>query len=301
MQAPGKIYTIGIAGHTAFTNQVLEGFREGMPESGYVEGKNVNYIYCSRPLDNNDQIIDAELKKLLAQNIDMLLTAYNETALRAKKAVEGTDIPVLATVFSRPVEMGLVKTLSHPEGSVTGVQVADTMSKALELLGQIIPHTKKIYLPYNPDDPVSILYLYGLNKTASRLGIELVLHKVHSVEEAVTTIEGLPNDVDAIYRIPSPTLSPRNRKLSQAAIKRGLPMGSGTTLDEAALITFAAEPYNIGKQAARLAHQIRQGAKPADLPMETSEAYLTINLKTAEKIGLKIPDSLLLQAKTIIH
>jgi putative tryptophan/tyrosine transport system substrate-binding protein len=295
-----KIFTIGIVNDVSSHCPIIEGFKEGMEELGYIEGKNVMYIYNGL-LANNDQIIDAEIKKLLDQGVSLILTTSNKTALAVKNAVDGTDAPVLAAACALPVETGLMKSLSHPGGNVTGVQVADTVTKGLEWLMIVTPHAKKIYLPYNPDDTISVLYLNSLNKSASRLGIELVLHKVHSVEESVAAIKSLPEDVDAIYRIPSPTLGPRNIELSQAAIKRGLPMGSGSLLDEDVLITFASDLNKIGKQAARLAQQIHQGIKPADLPMETSEPYLIINLKMAKKVRLTIPDDILAQAKKIIR
>jgi putative tryptophan/tyrosine transport system substrate-binding protein len=299
-KARDKIFTIGIASHASSQAQELKGFKKGMAELGYVEGENVKYIYFSRALGNNDQIIDSELKKLLAQNIDLLFTAYNERALRAKKAVEGTDIPVIAAVCSRPVEIGLVKSLSHPEGNVTGVQAADTISKGLEWLMQIFPHAKNIYLPYNPDDMISTLYLDSLNKAASQLGIKLIFNKIYSVEEAVASIENIPKDVDAIYGIPSQTIGSKSSELSHAAINRGLPLGAGLSFDDA-LIALGVDYFEIGKQAAQLAHKIHQGIKPVDLPFETSEVKLVINLKTAEKIGFTVPDNILSQATIIIR
>jgi putative ABC transport system substrate-binding protein len=128
-----------------------------------------------------------------------------------------------------------------------------------------------------------------------------VLDEVHSVEEAVAAIESLPEDVDAIFRIPSPTLDPKNNELSQTAIKRGLPMGTGLPLGESVLLTLATNLFEMGKQAARLADQICQGTKPADLPVETGEIFMTINLKTAETIELDISNEILLQADTIIR
>jgi putative tryptophan/tyrosine transport system substrate-binding protein len=295
-----NVFTIGIVNNAPANSVVLEGFKKGMAELGYVEGRDVRYIY-NDTLESSDQIINTEIKKFLNQDVSLLLTISNETALIAKKDVEGTEIPVLAVACARPVEIGLVRSLNHPGGNVTGIQVSDTIPKGFEWLARITPNAKKIYIPYNPDDNVSIMYLDALNKTASQLGIELVLHKVHSVEEAVTAIEGLPDDVNAVFRIPSPTLTPRSSELNQAAIRRGIPIGAGTGLDFPALITFGSDNLEIGRQAARMTSQIIQGLKPADIPFETSEAYLSINLKTAEQIGLKIPDDVLSQARTIIR
>ena len=96
-------------------------------------------------------------------------------------------------------------------------------------------------------------------------------------------------------------LDPRNNELSQAAIARGLPMGSTVPLDEAVLITLGADFFGMGTQGARLVHQVLQGTEPADLPVETGEFLIAINLKTAEEIGIDIPDEILEQADTVIR
>jgi putative tryptophan/tyrosine transport system substrate-binding protein len=298
--AVDRLFTIGIVNSVPVLSQTIEGFKAGMTELGYVEGKNVKYIFNGL-LENNQKIIDAEIKNLLSQNIDMLLTVGNESALRAKKAVEGTGMPVLVSSFHRPVESGLIASMTRPGGNITGVAGLDRAAKALEWLKIIIPGLKKVYLPYNPDDAVSVISIAGLDKAASQMGIELVFQKVHSVEETVTAIKNLPKDIKAIFMIPSPTLNSRNSELSQAAIKRGLPMGANLSLNKEVLATFATDLFDIGKHTARLADQVRLGAKPADIPFETSDVYLTINLETAEKIGLTIPDDVLAQAKTIIR
>ena len=210
-------------------------------------------------------------------------------------------MPVVFGAVSKVVEKGIVESIHQPGGNLTGTQTSNQSPKALEWLLTITPEAKKVYVPYNPDDIASITILDELNKALPQLGIELLLDEVHSVEEAVAAIESLPEDVDAIFRIPSPTLDPRNAELSQAAIAQGLPMGAGLPLDEAVLLTLATDLFEAGKQTARLAHQIRQGSKPADLMVETTGIFLAINLKTAETIGLDIPDEVLLQADTIIR
>lgn len=298
--ASDRIYTVGILNVSTTHAQVVEGFKAGMTELGYIEGKDVRYIY-SGIIEPNEQVMDTEIRKQLSQGMDLLVAVANISALQAKKSLDGTDIPILASACGKMMEIGLVKDLKHPEANLTGVQVADTMAKALEWLVTITPDAKKIYLPYNPADEISLINLVGLEAIAVQMGIDLVLDEVSSVEDAVAAIENLPEDFNAIFRIPSKTLDQRNIELSQAAIRRGLPTGAGLPMDEDVLITFGNDPFEIGRQTARLAHQIRQGARPSDLPVETSEVYLAINLRTAEKVGLNIPNDILLQAKRIIR
>jgi putative ABC transport system substrate-binding protein len=301
VQAQDKPFTIGIVCVAPmFDDPIIEGFKTGMAELGYVEGEDVIYLY-NGPTGVDLQVIDNEIKNLFDQKVDLLFVIGDPPVSRATQAVAETDMPVVFGLILNPVEFGYVESISHPGGNVTGVQAGAEMLKALEWLDRISPKGKKVYAPYNPDDQISLRELAILEKIAAQLNIELVPGEVHSVEEAVAAIESLPEDIGAILRISAPTLDPRSNELSQAAIKRGLPTGAYLPLDEAMLLTLAIDLVETGKQGARLAHQIRQGAKPADLPVETSEFYLTLNLKTAEAIGLDIPDEILRQADTIIR
>jgi putative tryptophan/tyrosine transport system substrate-binding protein len=298
-QAMDKAFTIGVINDVPALSKAIEGFKAGMAELGYVEGKNIKYIYNGL-LENNQKIVDAEIKHLLSHDIDIFFTVGNQTALRAKKAVEAMAIPILICAVSKPVESGIIENIRHPGSNITGVAGSNRTSKTLEWLKIIVPGLKKVYLPYNPDDTVSVVSLPDLEEAASQLGIELVLKKVHSIEETVAFIGTLPNNINAIFRIPSPTLDSRNNELSQAAMKRGIPIGSTLPLNDEVLITFATDSFEMGKNTARLANLIHQGIRPADLPVETSEPHLTVNLKTAEKLKLNIPDDVLMQAKRII-
>jgi len=298
-QKQDKTYTIGIITDVPAFTLTFEGLKAEMAKLGYVEGKNARYIY-NGVVGPDPKEVDAEIKNLLAQDVDLLFSVGNLATLRAKQAVEGTDIPIVFGA-ANPVEEGLVESISHPGGNLTGVQVGAEIPKALDFLVTITPDADKVYLPYNPNDEISAIYFHGLERMATQLGIQFVLGEVYSVEEAVTAIEGLPEDIDAIFRIPSPTLDPRNNELSQAAIKRGLPMGSGHPLDDAMLITLANDNFDSRKRLARLAHQIFQGVKPANLPVETIDFLMTVNLKTAAVIGIDIPDDILRQADTIIR
>lgn len=295
-----KIEKIGIAANHPVDTELIQGFKSGMEGYGHIEGQQIKYIYTHIP-EMTDQTIDRKIKELLDQNIDLLLTIEKEASIRAAVLTKSTDVPVLFTAHREPVKDGLVDKLSHPGGNVTGVQFYNTISKALELLTMIIPDGQKIYIPYDPDDRISTAIIPELHDTADKLGIELVLDEIHSVEQAVDAILNLPKDFDAIYRIASLTLNERNEELSHAAIKRRIPMAASIDLDEDVLMTFSNDFFSAGKQAARLAHQILQGLAPMDLPVETGEVRLTINLKTAEKIGIQIPMNILAQANSIIR
>lgn len=300
-QAKDKLYTIGLVMDDTSFSQELNGFKTSMAEKGYMEERDIRYISYGF-IDNESKDIDIEKRHLLNKDVDMIVAMGNNSALWAKNLAQGTDIKVLfCMISSDPVADGMVKTLSRPGGNVTGIQVANSIPKSLEWLKRIAPQTEKIYLPYNPSDEISVLALKGLDKTAVLLGIKLVVHRISSVEEVLTAIENMPQDIDAVFWIPSLTLDPSNNKLSSAAISRKLPTGSALPLDESVLVTFSPDSFQAGRQTARMAHQILNGIKPADIPVEKSEIMLVINLRTAEKIGIHISDNILAQANKIIR
>jgi putative tryptophan/tyrosine transport system substrate-binding protein len=301
-KASERIFTIEIiSSHDLGKTPTWQGFTEGMTELGYVEGKNLKFVLKKIPEDDA-QKIDAAIKEVLNQKPDLLLILGGHLIYqRAKEILEGSNIPTLFTAYTRSTETGLVKSISHPGGNLTGVQGVNTLPKSLELMKTIIPDLKRAYVPYNPDDLTSLDYLSGLDKAASQLGVELLYHKINSVEQTATAIANLGGDIDAVFMIPSPTLNFRNCELSSAAIKRGLPMGAGVQLDDDVLITFSVDFFLNGKQMARMAQKIFDGTKAGDLPVETGEVKLTVNLKTAKKIGVNIPGSILAQANKIIR
>ncbi len=296
-----RTYVIGIIDYSMInTARYLPGFKKAMNDLGYLEGTNVMYIHkVIYELDN--QIIDSEIHDLMSQHVDLIFARSAEIALRAKEIVKGTDMPVLFGKCYQPVEKGLVETLKRPGGNLTGIAVPDSVPKAMEWLLMVSQDIKKIYLPCNPEDGITKSILPAAKEAAAQLGIELVIHSILSVEEAVKYIEGLPEAKDAILMIPSVTLNSRNSELSEVAIRRKIPTVASVMLDNAVLITLTDSPSDTEKKAARLAWQILEGTRPSDIPIEISEICLNINITTAEKIGLQIPDVILSQATTIIR
>lgn len=292
--------TIGVINYVPLLNPVFDGFKTEMAESGYVEGENVTYLY-NGPIEPDPEAIDREIKNLLAQDVDLFLTLGTLPALRAKEAVKGTNIPVIFAPVINPVEEGIVDSILQPGGNITGVQNGNTIPKAMDWLHTVAPQATKIYLFYHPDDTVAVTSAAALPEIAQALGVELVLNEMHTHEEVIAAIETLPKDA-AIFLVPTPSLEPIPDFI-EVALKHGVVVGSTNSrhLEAGALVTYGADFFSIGKQAARLADQALQGTAPGDLPVETAEVFLKINLQTAATIGLDIPDDILRQADTIIR
>jgi putative ABC transport system substrate-binding protein len=279
---------------------VLAHFKDQMAALGYVEGKNVTYIDHGI-LTNDAEVLGNEVRRLIDQKVDLLLTLGTPTTLAAKKAIAGTNIPVVFATVMNPVQQGIVESVSQPGGNVTGVQIINAAPKAMEWLLKLAPGTKMVYVPYHPEDKVSVTTIEPLLDAATRLGVELVLDAVHTPEAVLAAIQTLPKDA-AILLIPMPSLAAHMSAMSKLAMARGIPAGTYASIPtENVLFAYGTNSADQGQQAARLADQILKGKKPADLLVATAESFLRIDLKTATAIGLDIPDAILRQADTIMR
>ena len=294
---PPKTSTIGVVNYYAALEPVLAGFKDQMAALGYVEGNNVTYIYHGL-LENDPEVLGGEVKRLLDQKVDLLLTMGIPPTLAAKRA--GTHIPMVFASVMNPVKEGIAESVSHPGGNMTGVQVINGAPKAMEWLLTLVPGTQTVYVPYHPDDRVATAIVKSLPDAAARLGVALVLDKVYTLEAGVAAIAALPK-ATAILLIPTPRLASRMSVMRKLAVERGIPIGAYSFPVEDVLFTYGTNQADQGKQAARLAEQVLKGKKPGDLLVETAEYFLRINLKTATAIGLDIPDGLLRQADMVIR
>lgn len=293
--------TVGIATDDSTFSPHLDFFKTSMAELGYIEGENIEFVSYGF-ISEDSETIPPETQEVFSDKPDLLFTMGNFSALWAKTVSEKTGILCLFSMInSDPVHEGIVESLIHPKGNATGIRVPNAIPKAIEWLITAVPGTKKIFLPYNPADKISALALNGLDDAASQLGIELVFRKISSVEETIAAIETLPEDIDAFFAIPALYTDPENEAICHAAIERKLPTGSAHNVGEKTLVNFSPDSALVGRQAARLADIILRGTKPADLPIEKSEVILTINLEVAEKMGVRIPNTVLVNANEIIR
>ncbi len=296
-----KTFTIGVVNLSPAVNAVFDGFKAGMAELDYVEGKNVTYIYegATGSIDG----LEAAIQNLIAADVDLILAITTPAAQKTKQAVEGTDIPVVFGPVNDPVQSGIVSSLTKPGGNLTGIRVGGFIPKELEWLLVTAPGTTRIFVLHNPDDASSVQGLEVLNEAATRLGVEIVVHEVRTSEEIIAAVAVIPDEVEAIFFLPDNLVLAHIDGFAEVALERNLPLASVSfsQAEAGALLAYGPEFFPVGEQTARLADQILKGTKPGDLPVETAEFFLTINLQTATAIGLDVSDEILRQADNVIR
>lgn len=268
-----KTYTIGVVNTAPSLNTVLDGFKAGMAELGYVEGEDIIYLYDGPVGPDVDKIVPL-VRHLLESDVDLILSLGTLVSQAVKQATAGTDVPVVFT-STDPVAAGIVENLRHPGGNMTGIRSEPADDRRLGLLLQVAPHVERIYIPYNPNDMSTMSALAAIREGASKLGVELVLRQARDDDQVRAAIETIPDDVDAIFLLPDALVIAYEEGLVDMALK--------------------------GVQAARLADQIRKGVNPGDLPIESHLPVFAINLTTAQVVGLDIPHEILQEADIIIR
>jgi len=301
-QQPGKVPRIGglVVASPGFPP--IEGFRQGLRELGYVEGRNiaVEYRYAEGRADRYGALA-AEVVRLEPDMIVVWGTEFTQTVRRVTPT-----IPIVFALADRPVEMGLVANLARPGGNVTGLTTLsfELSAKRLELLKEGLPKLTRVAALYAPDPRVAST-LKEMASAARSLGIRLQPLEARGSEDFDRAFAEMAREqADAVVLLPtalSPTLGAR---IADLALRRRLPaIGQGREFVTAgALMAYAANWTDIARRAATFVDKVLKGAKPADLPVEQPTKFeLSINLKTAKALGLTIPPSLLQRADQVIE
>jgi putative ABC transport system substrate-binding protein len=301
-QQPKKIPRIGVLRSSMSAR--TEAFRQGLRDLGYIEGKNieVEYRYVEGNLDRAPGLV-AELVQL---KVDVLVVG-TLTGIRAAKQATKT-IPIVMVTLVDPVATGLVDSLAHPGGNITGLTGIgrELSGKRLELLKEMVPRMSRVGVLWDANAPGPALAFKEYEATAPALKIELQSLGVHGpnpdLEAAVQA--AVQGHASALITIGSSLLSRYAKRIADLAVKNRFPvMCDGSEyLEAGGLVSYSANDADQNRRAAIYVDKILKGAKPADLPVEQPKKFdLVINLKTAKQIGLKIPDSVLYRADKVIR
>jgi putative ABC transport system substrate-binding protein len=296
-----KTYVVGIVNPSAGLVDVVKGFKDGMEAHGYHEGRNITYLYDG-PLGGIDKI-DAKISEIIAKEPDLIYSLTTPASKKLKKAIANTDIPGIFTPVFDPVVSGIVNSLAKPGGQMTGVKVRGSTAKALEWLLAIIPDVKRIFIPFHITDKAACLTVEDLQETAEKLDIELVTEDVTTGEEIEAALTRIPVDTDAIWLTCSHLLFSNVDKIVQTAEELKIPVASSTHSRQRSgiLVAYGEDDVRLGRQVARLADKLLKGASPQNVPVETAEYILVVNLETAAKLGITVPNTVLNQADNIIR
>ncbi len=288
--------TIGLVTNNPNGMRNVEGFRVGMEEFGYFEGRNVTYVFAGEPVRGDD--LELALRSMVDAKVDLIFTAGTPTGVAAHRATAGTDIPVVFGVIADPIEAGVMVNLSEPGGNMTGVKLGNDQSRRLEWLVEVAPAIKTVLVPFNPEDSAAFSAVEQIEAVAEDLGLELVFGEASTDEEVSQLLEDFPEGVDAVFLVPDSVVNARLSDFVGLALERGLPVSgpSMAQVEGGALMSYGFIHHEAGAQAARIANQVLRGVDPGVIPVEDTESYLALNLVSAEAIGLQIDDAVLRQA-----
>jgi putative tryptophan/tyrosine transport system substrate-binding protein len=281
----------------------LDGFRQGLRELGYVEGRNVA-IEARSPAGTSDRLAE-QIEELARLKVKIIVTGGVPATLAAKRAA--LPIPVVF-IMADPVGSGVVASLAHPGGTMTGQSLAieeQFAGKWLELLKEAAPQLSRVAFLWNPANHSSASSWKAMQGLAPTVGLTLrsvELGDPEVIGEAFAAIireraEGVIVDSDPVNG------SNQTRIVEFTAANR-LPAIYvwRRYVDSGGLISYGPSFHELWRRAATYVDKILKGAKPADLPVEQPTTFeLVVNLKTARSLGLTIPHSLLLRADEVIE
>jgi putative tryptophan/tyrosine transport system substrate-binding protein len=278
-------------------------FRQGLTETGYVEGQDLAIEY--RWAEGRYDRLPALAADLVRRKVDVIATGGTPAALAAKSATQ--TIPIVFSGVGDPVGSGLVGSLARPGSNLTGISemTTDLMSKRLELLSELVPQATVIALLVNPNIAITEGVIREVQAAARAKGVQLPILKASSETEIDAAFGSLVRlHAGALVIGPDPFFSSRREQLVALLLRDAVPAIYHLREFAAAggLISYGASLAAVFRQAGTYTGRILKGANPADLPVQQPTTFeLVINLKTAKALGLTVPPSILARADEVIE
>jgi ABC-type uncharacterized transport system substrate-binding protein len=303
-QRGGKIFRIGYLA-TNLTPHFQKAFRQGLRDLDYVEGRN---LVIEDRHGGSKRELAALAAELVALKVDVILASGTPAALAAKHAT--STVPIVITAVADPVTSGLVTSLAHPGGNITGLSVLapELVGKCLEQLKQAIPAVSRVAVLWQPGavgERTEQEMLKSAEVAAQALGVRLKYFEARGPADFDRAFsEMIRARADALTVLTGTMLFGERRRLVDMAAKNRLPAvyqwREGA--DAGGLMSYGPDLADLSRRAATYVDKVLKGRQPGDLPVQQPTKFeLVINLKTAKALGLTIPPSLLARADQVIE
>jgi ABC-type uncharacterized transport system substrate-binding protein len=298
---------IGFLGATSldgFTERV-RAFRQGLKDTGYVEGENVAIEY--RWAENQLDRLPALTTDLIRKQVAVIVPAGGTAPVIAAKAAS-TTIPIVFVIPEDPVQLGLVASLSRLGGNVTGVNFffGEVVPKRLELLREFVPSMSRVAVFVNPGNPARAETLVREAESTGRaMGLHIQIFNTGTSREINAAFTTLARErPDALFVLPDPFFNDRRTQLATLTARHAIPTSfpARSYVEAGGLMSYGTNINDAFRQAGIYTGRILKGARPADLPVVQSTKFeLVINAQTAVMLGLTVPASLLSTADEVIE
>jgi putative ABC transport system substrate-binding protein len=282
---------------------LLETFRDELRKLGYIEGSSVSLEL--RNAAGRSERLPALAEELLRLKVEVIVSINTPAALAAKKATD--TVPVVMMRVADPVKSGLVTSLARPSGNVTGLSfMPDALGpKGVELLHEIIPKATSMAALYQGNNPGAVIIIDEVERKGAQIGLKFVRLPVHDEGDLAGAFDIASRArVEALFVMDDGAITKHRRQIVELATEHGLPLVS-IYKDFAASGGLIAYGPNLGviyRRAAHYVDKIIKGTPAKSLPVEQPVSFeLVINMKAAKKLGLTIPQSILVRADEIIE
>ncbi len=307
-QQPAKIPRIGFvtsAGDQNNPGPRGQAFQRGLRELGYVEGKNILVEY--RYIEGRAENVTKFVAELVSHDFDVLVLSSLSEVRAAKQATQ--SIPIIMIIPDDPVALGLVTSLAHPGGNVTGVTrlTRDLSGKRLEILTEAVPGISRVAVLWGPTTRSSgrpPFQDYEAPSRALKIALQIIEVRPPKPDLDGAFRDAIKGRAQALVTVTTSVLVPNDKKIAALAIRHRLPtmFEASHYVEAGGLMSYSADDPESFKRAATYVDKILKGAKPGDIPVEQPTKFeFVVNLKTAKQIGLMVPPNLLARADKVIR
>jgi putative ABC transport system substrate-binding protein len=304
-QLKEKMPRVGVLVPGVLPGRSLEAFKQGLHELGYIEGQTITLEV--RWDEHNPKRWPELAAEVVRAHVALIVTGNLDAAFAAKQATSTLPIVMAAQGGIDPVEAGLIESLAHPGGNITGLTIMtpELTGKRLELLKEVVPGLSRVALLLEAEHAGRHTHLHDHQVAAHTAGLQLLPIEVRGPDEFAGGLqEAQQGHAQALIMVQSALFAAHRARLAELALASRLPTMSGETgyAKVGGLMNYGPNLQASWRRAATYVDRLLKGAKPADLPVERPTQFeLAINLKTATALGITVPTSLLFQATEVIR